>query len=190
VGGYIPMVNKLYYVIPLLAVLSLGAQLAHATNESSYKAGYWLGFNNYKCTTLDDPCSGPFASQMSNECAVGPGDVQGWAVTNSTACTDGYIDGFTHWCSQDTKDCAWEIKEGNAPAMTQVAHATNETPSHSQGYNAGQTQANNDWGNVKLHVCPGGEGYCPTSCPPGHSADYCLAYTFGYRDEILAHAEG
>jgi hypothetical protein len=82
--------------------------------------------------------------------------------------------------SQDTKDCASEIKEGNAPAMTQVAHvkATNETSwqlPHSPGYDAGQIQGDDDWGHAKLHTCAGGIGYCPASCPPGHSAEYCLA---------------
>ena len=30
-----------------------------------------------------------------------------WTVTNQTACTDGYINGWKHWCRSDTKTCAW-----------------------------------------------------------------------------------
>jgi len=32
---------------------------------------------------------------------AGPGN-----VTNSSACTDGYVHGWEHWCEKNTKDCA------------------------------------------------------------------------------------
>jgi hypothetical protein len=36
-------------------------------------------------------------------------------VTNMTACLDGYMDGWKHWCKTDTKDCADYISNGIFP---------------------------------------------------------------------------
>jgi len=29
------------------------------------------GFNNYKCINEDNPCDGPYPSQMSDDCSLG-----------------------------------------------------------------------------------------------------------------------
>lgn len=60
------------------------------TNESSCKIGYDFGVNNYKCINQDEPCDGPYAGQMSDECSLGTHGT----VTNATTCQDGYLDGF------------------------------------------------------------------------------------------------
>ena len=72
---------------------------AHATNEHDYKLGYWFGFNNYNCINEFEPYDpGPYPSQMSGECDLGKHGTIGWVIANSTACVDGYINGFVHWC--------------------------------------------------------------------------------------------
>ncbi|MGC2575802.1 MAG: hypothetical protein WA364_30215 [Candidatus Nitrosopolaris sp.] len=40
---------------------------------------------------------------------------EGWIVTNSTACIDGYYTGFVQWCGQDANDCVYFLKHGETP---------------------------------------------------------------------------
>jgi hypothetical protein len=92
-------------------------QTAYGTNESSYKIGYHYGFDSYACSTNphspDKGCDGPDPSQ-ANIVSICSG-VGNPAITNSTACIDGYYNGFVHWCSADAKDCAMMVKQGDAP---------------------------------------------------------------------------
>jgi hypothetical protein len=43
-------------------------------------------------------------------------------VTNSTACIDGYTQGWQHWCSSDLKDCGQFTMEGRLPAALISGH--------------------------------------------------------------------
>jgi len=92
-----------------LILAGLGYQWVYGTTESSYKRGYWLGFFDYSCLNPSDgePCSGQYAHQMSDLCSVinAGSDTILSGITNSTACKDGYIDGWAHWCKTDAKDC-------------------------------------------------------------------------------------
>jgi hypothetical protein len=69
-------------IIPLL----LAPTLAMATNESDYKYGYkqaqveWVN-----CTAPDDGCG-----TVTTDCFS--------PTTNTTACIDGFVDGWNHVC--------------------------------------------------------------------------------------------
>jgi hypothetical protein len=43
-------------------------------------------------------------------------------VTNSTACIDGYIQGWQHWCKSDLKDCGQFTMEGRLPGALISGH--------------------------------------------------------------------
>jgi hypothetical protein len=104
--------------IERIAVFALAAffvgyfayQVAYGTNESSYKIGYNTAVDNYtnlitvnpdntaRCDTQDG-C--PQHDDAQKYClSIGSG------VTNATACIDGYVNGWKHWCSTDLKMCA------------------------------------------------------------------------------------
>ena len=81
-------------------------QLAHATNESSYKCGYKEGQVEWvKCTTDDDDCGTATESCFSPiSISVGIGtvhyhDIEHYDImTNKTACIDGFIHAWNHMC--------------------------------------------------------------------------------------------
>jgi hypothetical protein len=43
-------------------------------------------------------------------------------VTNSTACIDGYIQGWQRWCKSDLKDCGQFSMEGRLPGALITGH--------------------------------------------------------------------
>jgi hypothetical protein len=43
-------------------------------------------------------------------------------ITNSTACIDGYIQGWQHWCKSDLKDCGQFTMEGRLPGALISGH--------------------------------------------------------------------
>lgn len=46
-------------------------------------------------------------------------------VTNTTACLDGFKDGWRHWCSANTKECTDEIRDGVFPGSPKLDHWQN-----------------------------------------------------------------
>jgi hypothetical protein len=49
------------------------------------------------------------------------GIVQGHMhVTNMTSCIDGFVNGFTHWCNMNTKDCASAAVSGQIPIQLET----------------------------------------------------------------------
>ncbi|MGC2575898.1 MAG: hypothetical protein WA364_30720 [Candidatus Nitrosopolaris sp.] len=93
----------------------LAPSLAYATNESSYKYGYDNVPVIAKCEARS------VLTNNGDDCARGE-ITPGWAcvvdkstpaVTNNTACNDGFVNGFVHWCAGDMKGCAAVIKSGN-----------------------------------------------------------------------------
>ena len=109
------------YVILMLACVGfvLTAQTAFATNESSYKVGFSIAIDQYSgCNDTDDSTC-PSNDVAISECYKGTTDDKGLVVvTNSTACMDGYVNGFKHWCQQDTKVCIDVVtKCGCAPSI-------------------------------------------------------------------------
>jgi hypothetical protein len=77
-------------------------QTVYATNESSYKTGYSLGSDdsNWKRACTD------FESDCNTSCGV---------TSNDTACTDGYIVGWEHWCSGNLELCEKLVMNGLFP---------------------------------------------------------------------------
>jgi hypothetical protein len=103
--------------LPMLSLLLLAViipTLAYATNESSYKYGYSSAFNNYKCATTGDCDMVSSQSPVYDLCVIGQ------KVTNTTACSDGYVNGWTAWCKTDTKDCLSNVLYGNFPDVNHV----------------------------------------------------------------------
>jgi hypothetical protein len=110
-------VVRLAIIIPILLLVMMSSTTAvWATNEVSYKFGFNLGVDDYKhCfdTPQDaDDCSPP---DSSNPLAICVGNPNNQAVTNSTACIDGYVQGWQHWCKSDTKDCVDFMLSGHFP---------------------------------------------------------------------------
>jgi hypothetical protein len=106
-------------------VLALGfTHAAIATNESSYKYGYWWGFNNYNC--VSEGCDVPDSYPPSTDTcevghhSVGITEVKGLVVTNTTACSHGYINGWKDWCKKDTSDCTANVLRGIFPDVNKV----------------------------------------------------------------------
>ena len=94
-------------IIPLLMITPT---LAFATNESSYKYGYNAAISNLtnlitvpsswntQAPNICDTENGcPGSDDVQNYCLTGETD----KVTNSTACIDGYVNGWRHWCTED-----------------------------------------------------------------------------------------
>jgi hypothetical protein len=101
-------------IVMPIAVLLLIPGIVLATNERSYKFGFNLGVDDYKhCFDNDAPdCSPPNNDESLTICVNSPVNQD---VTNSTACLDGYIQGWQHWCKSDIKDCAEFTMEGLLP---------------------------------------------------------------------------
>jgi hypothetical protein len=95
-----------------LALTLVGVQHAYATNESSYKYGFKNGFTDYRCMDTEG-CGGPTNYAFDAECAGG-------VVTNSTACHDGYLDGWKSWCKSYLDDCLRNALGGSFPDRNHV----------------------------------------------------------------------
>jgi hypothetical protein len=109
--------HKYVLVVPLvLALMGSIVGIAHATNEGSYRFGYSAGHDDYYNCFIGD-CSPPEPNEVGGICVVG-----NQAVTNSTACVDGYVQGWQHWCKSDTKDCVEYMMEGRLPGAIISAH--------------------------------------------------------------------
>jgi hypothetical protein len=100
-------------IIPLLVI---APTLAYATNEGSYKLGYNTAFNAYKCVYTDDCDMVGSQSPVYDLCALGVhSTIEKPTVTNTTACSDGYVNGWKAWCSSNVKDCLDDVLNGNFP---------------------------------------------------------------------------
>lgn len=79
------MLNIVYIVPLVLAFVGL-AQVAHATDESSYEYGYKMAQVDYRdCLAADNGCGTVTTACFSS-------------MTNNTACIDGYVHGWNHVC--------------------------------------------------------------------------------------------
>ena len=80
-------------------------QVAYGTNESSYQWGYKSGREGYECRNYDADCNNglgtcDIGAKLSYGIVTPPGvpHLEG-SVTNRTACLDGYVNGWKHWCN-------------------------------------------------------------------------------------------
>ena len=80
--------------------------IAYGTNESSYKYGFSSAVGVDQCyvhTPPNEDCGESVNSSPGTYC-----DCDGNAIsqiTNATACTDGYYQGFIDWCKSDVDGC-------------------------------------------------------------------------------------
>jgi hypothetical protein len=71
------------------------------TNEHDYKAGFDVAVAQYSCK---GDCQNP--TDIDAVAACGIGKPLGWyTITNSTACEDGYLNGWKHWCKTNAQAC-------------------------------------------------------------------------------------
>jgi hypothetical protein len=94
--------------------------LAYATNESSYLVGYQQATHQYPGCTIIDPGGSepgcPDSDAAIYSCYKGETLFHtSETVTNVTACMDGYVNGFNHYCKEHVKDCAENTINGNIP---------------------------------------------------------------------------
>lgn len=139
--------NSIVITIALaLALLAVGAQQAHATNESSYKYGYKQGKYEWTdCTTPEadcsialDDCHSPvdiavkyakpqiMGETVNNYYYVKRYDI----VTNQTACIHGYINAWNKVCNQSAAD-----DNGVLCPTTFALETANTAVSHDYVYN-------------------------------------------------------
>jgi hypothetical protein len=86
----------------------------YTTNEGSYKWGYSGAIDEYTgCQTSPDDCAAPSGNGI---CA--------WQITNATACLDGYLNGWKHWCVSNAKTCADFTTYGMFPGKLKPASPT------------------------------------------------------------------
>lgn len=136
----------------------------YATNEGSYKYGYENG-------SLKSPQIAPGVNEnteLGNLCAISPSSTLSNgivmpAVTNTTACIDGFFNGWKNWCINHAFDCIQNFTIGDFPDMIVSAH---------EQYLAG-AKAANDSGN--------------SMCPIGQNAAFCRGwdnnnYDYGGQD--------
>ena len=101
-------------LLPLLLLVT--PAIADATNEGSYKFGFSVGFSDYNHCFDNDAdaldCSPPDNDTPLQVCVNNPVNHE---VTNSTACIDGYVQGWQHWCKSDAKDCVDFMLSGHFP---------------------------------------------------------------------------
>jgi hypothetical protein len=98
-------------------------QVAYATNESSYKKGFNEAATDWSC--LAHPPTQPGADCGYIE--FDPGDIcysnnTRDHIDNVTACDDGYIMGFVHWCSSDQNACVNLVKHTGFPEVVRTIH--------------------------------------------------------------------
>jgi hypothetical protein len=106
--------NKIVLLLPLLLLMT--TTLAWATNESSYKEGFNNAFDGYNCVQTED-CD--IIANNGGE-LICNNQLDNPHVSNSTACIDGYVDGWKHWCNIDMKDCLADILVGYFPDVNHV----------------------------------------------------------------------
>jgi hypothetical protein len=86
------------FVLAAFLVRYFAYQVAYGTNESSYQHGYRTAIAIYECGVIQtSDCDTPTSDDVNTVCVN---------TSNSTACMDGYLNGWSHWCSTDSKDCA------------------------------------------------------------------------------------
>jgi hypothetical protein len=132
----------IFSTLLLALILSPTFSSANATNEGSYEYGWQQG-------SLKRPNIAKSANWYpeldNNTCSLGG------AVTNTTACEDGWFNGWKNWCTNHAIDCVTNVTLGYFPDMMIKAH---------EQYNMGYKAANAS-GNL---------------CPIGENAAFCTGW--------------
>lgn len=141
--------KNMIYTIPLALALVglLGQHTAFATNESSYKSGLEWGFDDYQDGSHDSDSSGPAIGEDTHECMIQHNNDYSTppGLTNSTACRDGYLAGWEHWCKSDGVNCASWVSLGFYPSIVthvgKVYHCRPWCPDYVKRMNVTFTQS-------------------------------------------------
>jgi hypothetical protein len=122
---------KLFTIPVLLMIISSTTTTATvwATNQSSFEYGYMNG--SLKDPQIEagsnfNPNSNEFAN-LNNICLIHTASVLSDAavmpaVTNTTACEDGFFAGYKDWCIHHAVDCVENMTIGDFPDMILKAH--------------------------------------------------------------------
>jgi len=94
------------------------------TNEHDYNVGKSLAIRVYSCRFIDGS-SCDTSGNDTMECGQ-THDGTGWTwlghVTNTTACYDGFVAGWIHWCKTNVKHCIEQITYGTFTGSPRLAH--------------------------------------------------------------------
>jgi hypothetical protein len=139
---------------------------AKATNEGSYQQGFWSSSNTgpqNNATLNQYPNFDNDTCRLSHSYTVVSGLVMP-AITNKTACIDGWNNGYKQWCDAHALDCVKNITSGEMPPLIMQIHHE-----YVKGYDA----ANNTDNPI---------------CPIGNNAVFCQGWgdNNGYDDEGCA----
>lgn len=126
----------------VVVMLLLMPTISYGTNESSYRVGY--GEGSLKSSYITPGAN--WLPELDNSCALGD------AVTNTTACQDGFFNGYKNWCIKNAVNCIGNIVMGDFPNMLVKTH---------QEYLRGYNTAN---------------GSGSMMCPIGENAIFCQGY--------------
>ncbi|MGC2575030.1 MAG: hypothetical protein WA364_26260 [Candidatus Nitrosopolaris sp.] len=112
-------VNVYIHLSLLIAILAAAPTLAYATNEGSFISGFWSGSST---GPNNAPGQNANPSFDSNTCKLSSSDTSFTvksevipAVTNTTACEDGWFTGYKNWCAKNSMDCVNNITQGIFP---------------------------------------------------------------------------
>jgi hypothetical protein len=153
--------NRLFAIIfPLLLIsMIILIPITHvdASNESSFQYGYMSGSlkspqidtNANYFPQLDNNTCGLSNSSVLSNGAIMP------AVTNQTACQNGFFAGWKNWCLDHAVNCVRNITSGYLPDLLLKTH---------QQYQRGYTTSNGTY----------------NQCPIGENNAYCI----GWYDNI------
>jgi hypothetical protein len=103
--------------------------MINGTNEGSYLHGWWQGSLT---GPRYDPGSNWYPNSENYTCALNGGQVLEYppkvngvvdpAVTNTTACQDGFFNGWKYWCTNHAVNCVGNITSGYLPEMLVKTH--------------------------------------------------------------------
>jgi hypothetical protein len=115
------------YTFPILLILLLviTPTLIFATNESSYQAGFFSG--SLESPDIDRNDANYFPQLDNSTCKLTNASVL-WrgailpAVTNQTACQNGFYDGWKTWCAHNAVNCVGNLTSGYLPDFLIKTH--------------------------------------------------------------------
>jgi hypothetical protein len=87
--------NRICIALVIAGFIAYGFyQVVYATNDESYRFGYNFATENWGAGT---PLKSDQIWGLCNDQTRG--------ISNETACVDGIVNGWEHWCKSDTSDC-------------------------------------------------------------------------------------
>jgi hypothetical protein len=92
-------------------------------NELSYNYGYDGAFGILNCLAhMKSDCD--IQHGYSFDKSLNQSDACNGDSLNMTACSDGYADGFAHWCAKNVADCSKQVRVDAIPHIQQNSTST------------------------------------------------------------------